>query len=72
MEPRKDPLRARFETERRRTAFMAALPAILIGIIAGDTWIHPVAGLLTGPLLGAVAYGFTYAWDTWQWRRHHG
>lgn len=59
----KHPRRLEFEEQRRRTAFLAALPACFAGIIAGDTWVHPVAGL--------AVYALTYAYDTWMWRRRN-
>jgi hypothetical protein len=60
-----------FEEQRRRTAFLAALPACFAGIIAGDTWVHPVAGLAVGPAAGLAVYALTYAYDTWMWRRRN-
>ncbi len=67
----KSALRTRFETERRRAAFLTFLPAAAIGIIASDTWITPWAGIPGGLLLGGFAYTLTYAYETLMWRKHN-
>jgi hypothetical protein len=67
----KSPLRQRFEAERRRSAFLAFLPAAGAGIIASDTWLSPWAGVPGGLLLGALAYALVYVYETLMWRRHH-
>ena len=69
---RRHPLRERFETERRRAAFLGFLPAAGIGIIASDTWIAPWAGVPGGLGIGAVAYGIIWSYESLMWRRHHG
>ncbi len=68
----KHPLRERFESERRRAAFMAFLPAAAAGIIASDTWVSPWVGVPGGLLLGGFAYGLVWAYESWMWRRNHG
>lgn len=65
-------LRQRFETERRRAAFLAFLPATGAGIIASDTWIAPWMGIPGGVFAGAAAYAAIYTYETLMWRRHHG
>jgi len=67
----RSPLRERFEAERRRSAFLAFLPATGVGIIATDTWLSPWAGVPGGLLAGALAYALVYAYETLMWRRHH-
>jgi hypothetical protein len=67
-----NPMRDRFESERRRAAFLTFLPAAGIGIIASDTWVAPWAGVPGGLLIGAVAYGLVWSYETIMWRRHHG
>ncbi len=67
----RSPLRARFEAERRRSAFLAFLPATGAGIIASDTWLSPWAGVPGGLLAGALAYAVVYGYETLMWRRHH-
>lgn len=66
------PLRQRFETERRRAAFLSFLPAAGIGIIASDTWLSPWAGVPGGLLIGGLAYAITWAYESFMWRHHHG
>ena len=68
----RNPLRERFETERRRAAFLTFLPAAGIGIIVCDTWVAPWAGVPGGLLIGAIAYGIVWGYETQNWRRHHG
>jgi hypothetical protein len=65
-------LRERFETERRRAAFFAFLPATGAGIIASDTWISPWMGIPGGLIAGCVAYLFVYGYESLMWRRDHG
>jgi len=68
----RDPLRQRFETERRRSAFLSFLPAAGIGIIASDTWLSPWAGVPGGLLTGGFAYALVWVYESFMWRRHHG
>ncbi len=68
----KSPLRDRFETERRRAAFMAFLPAMGVGVIAADTWVAAWAGVPGGLVFGGFAYGLVYVYETLMWRRDHG
>ena len=68
----RNPLRERFEVERRRSAFMSFLPAAGIGIIASDTWIAPWAGIPGGLVLGGFAYALVWGYESLMWRRHHG
>lgn len=68
----RDPLRQRFETERRRSAFLSFLPAAGIGIIASDTWLSPWAGVPGGLAVGAMAYALVWGYESFMWRRHHG
>lgn len=72
MATQKSPLRAQFETERKRAAFLAFLPAAGTGIIASDTWVSPWAGIPGGLLLGALAYLLVYGYETFMWRRNNG
>ncbi|GIW16794.1 MAG: hypothetical protein KatS3mg063_2647 [Tepidiforma sp.] len=65
-------LRERFETERRRTAFLSFLAGAGIGIIVFDTWVSHWLGIPGGLAVGALAYGVTYGYDTLMWRRRHG
>lgn len=68
----KSPLRQQFESERRRAAFFAFLPATGVGIIAADTWVSPWLGVPGGLLLGALGYATVYAYETIMWRHNHG
>ena len=68
----KSPLRERFESERRRAAFLAFLPGAMTGIIVADTWISPWTGVLGGVLAGMATYGIVFLYETCMWRRHHG
>jgi hypothetical protein len=68
----KTAMRAQFELERRRAAFLAFLPATGAGIIASDTWISPWAGIPGGFVLGGLAYALVYGYETFMWRKHHG
>jgi hypothetical protein len=68
----RSPQRERFETERRRAAFLGFLPATGIGIIAFDTWVSPWMGVPGGLLVGAAGYAAIYAYETLMWRREHG
>lgn len=72
MSERKSPLRAQFEEERRRSAFLAALFAGGTGIIATDTWLATWAGAIGGLVLGGAAYGLIWAYESLMWRREHG
>jgi hypothetical protein len=69
---RRSPLRERFETERRRAAFLAFLPAMGVGIIASDTWLSPYLGIPGGLLIGGIGYAMVFGYETLMWRRHHG
>lgn len=68
----KSSLRERFEVERRRSAFLAFLPATGIGIIASDTWVSPWLGIPGGLLIGGAGYALVYLYETLMWRREHG
>lgn len=68
----RNPLRERFEQERRRSAFMSFLAACGVGIIASDTWVSPWAGVPGGLLAGAAAYGIVWTYESFMWRKHHG
>jgi hypothetical protein len=68
----RNPLRERFETERRRSAFLSFLPATGAGIIASDIWIAPWAGVPGGLLAGGVAYGIVWWYESLMWKKHHG
>jgi hypothetical protein len=68
----KSALRERFESERRRAAFLAFLPATGAGIIASDTWIAPWMGIPGGLLTGSLAYLLVYGYESLMWRREHG
>lgn len=72
MAPAKSPLRRQFESERRRSAFLAFLPATGVGIIAADTWVSPWLGVPGGLLVGAFGYALVYTYETIMWRRDHG
>lgn len=65
-------LRKQFEEERRRSAFLAFLPAAGAGIIASDMWISPWMGVPGGLLVGGFAYVLVYVYETMMWRREHG
>ena len=69
---RRHPLRERFETERRRAAFLSFLPAAGIGIIACDTLLAPWAGVPGGLAVGGAAYALVWVYESLMWRRHHG
>jgi hypothetical protein len=68
----RNPLRERFEVERRRAAFFGFLPAAGVGIIAADTWISPWLGIPGGLLLGALAYGLVWGYETLMWNKNNG
>lgn len=68
----RDPERERFEVERRRSAFLAFLPATGAGIIASDTWVSPWFGIPGGLAFGAFAYALVWGYESLMWRRHHG
>jgi len=68
----RNPLRDRFEVERRRSAFLSFLPAAGIGIIACDTLVAPWAGVPGGLLVGSAAYLLVYGYETFMWKKHHG
>ena len=68
----RNPVRERFEVERRRAAFLTFLPAAGVGIIVADTWVAHWAGVVGGLAIGAVAYGMVWGWETLMWRKHHG
>jgi hypothetical protein len=69
---RKSPLRERFESERKRSAFFSFLAGAGAGIIAADTWLSPMLGIPGGLAAGGLAYGLVYGYETLMWRRHHG
>ncbi|MEX0782837.1 MAG: hypothetical protein WD557_09320 [Dehalococcoidia bacterium] len=71
MVARKHPVRERFEAERRRSAFLAFLPATGAGIIASDTWITPWMGVPGGLAAGATAYLAVWGYESFMWRREH-
>jgi len=66
------PDRERFETERRRAAFLGFLPMTGIGIIAFDTWVSPWMGVPGGLLVGSAGYAIIYVYETLMWRKEHG
>jgi hypothetical protein len=66
------PLRERFETERKRAAFLSLLAGAGIGIIVSDTWVSPLLGVPGGLAVGGLAYGVVWLYETWMWRRNHG
>lgn len=66
------PIRERFEAARRREAFFSFLAGAGIGIIAVDTWVSPMLGVLGGFTIGGLAYATVYGYETLMWRRHHG
>lgn len=77
----KSGLRARFEAERRRAAFIAFLPGMGTGIIAVDswadralegTWAAHSLGIPGGIAGGLLAAGLVYGYETLMWRKHHG
>ncbi|MCK6563148.1 MAG: hypothetical protein HUU14_06510 [Dehalococcoidia bacterium] len=68
----KSALRERFESERRRSAFLGFLPAMGAGVIAADTWISPLAGVPGGLVAGALAWASIWVYETHMWRKHHG
>ena len=72
MARRVHPVRERFESERRRSAFFSFLAGTGIGIIVADTWVSPYLGLPGGLLAGGICYGTVYCYETWMWSRHHG
>ena len=65
-------LRERFASERRRSAFFAALAGGGAGIIAADMWIASQLGVAGGIVGGLLAYGIVFAYETLMWRRNHG
>jgi len=65
-------LRERFATERRRSAFFAALAGMGAGIIAIDTWVAPQLGVVGGISGGLLAYALVFGYETLMWRRSHG
>ena len=68
----KHPMRERFETARKRESFFSFLAGAGIGIIAVDTWVSPLLGVLGGFAIGGFAYGVVYGYETLMWRRNHG
>jgi hypothetical protein len=70
--PAPQSLREKFEIERRRSAFLAFLPAAGIGIIAFDMLISPWFGFAGGFLVGGAAYATVYLYESIMWRREHG
>lgn len=66
------PQRQHFETERKRSAFFSFLAGTGIGIIAADTWVSPWLGVPGGLVVGGIAYGIVYGYETFMWRKHHG
>lgn len=67
----KHPLRERFEAERRKAAIRGFLSGTGIGIIVCDTWISSVLGIPGGIVVGALASGAIYGYETLMWRREH-
>ena len=67
-----DPLRKRFEVERRRAAFVSFLAGAGIGIIATDTWVSHWLGVPGGLGIGGLAYAVVFGYETLMWRKHHG
>ena len=65
-------LRERFVSERRRSAFFAALAGGGAGVIAADMWIAPLLGVAGGIVGGLFAYAIVFAYETLMWRRNHG
>lgn len=64
--------RSHFEYERNRSAFLSFLAGAGIGIIATDTWVAHWAGVPGGLLIGLVAAGIVFSYETLMWRRQHG
>ncbi len=69
---RRHPVRERFEDERKRSAFFSFLAGTGVGIIVTDTWVSPLLGIPGGLLVGGIAYGLVFGYETMMWRRHHG
>lgn len=67
-----EPLRERFEIERRRASFFAFLAGAGSGIIISDMWISPWLGVVGGVALGLLAYGSVFAFESLMWRKHRG
>jgi hypothetical protein len=67
----KDPLRERFEAERRKASIRGFLTGTGIGIIVCDTWISSLLGIPGGVVFGVLAYGTIYGYETMMWRREH-
>ena len=72
MAPAKHPIRERFEMERRRAAFISFLLGAGTGIIVTDTWLSHWFGAIGGVIVGGIAYGLVYGYETLMWRRNHG
>ena len=72
MAPAKHPIRERFEMERRRAAFISFLLGAGTGIIVTDTWLSHWFGAIGGVIVGGLAYGIVYGYETLMWRREHG
>ena len=69
---RAEPLRERFESERRRASFIAFLAGAGSGIILTDMWISHLLGVVGGVALGAMAYVVVFTYESLMWRRHRG
>ena len=72
MAPAKHPIRERFEMERRRAAFISFLLGAGTGIIVTDTWLSHWFGAIGGVIVGGLAYGIVYGYETLMRRREHG
>jgi len=68
----KHPQREEFEVGRRREAFFSFLAGTGTGIIAFDTWVSPWAGIPGGLLIGSLAGGIVYGYESLMWWRNHG
>jgi hypothetical protein len=68
----RNPLRERFESERRRASFFAFLAGAGSGIIITDMWISHWLGVVGGVAFGALAYGAVFTYESIMWRRHSG
>ena len=65
------PTRTEFESQRRRAAFFASLPAGMTAIIATDTWISSAFGIVGGVVGGLAAYALVFGYESLMWRKHH-
>ena len=65
------PQRVKFETLRRRSAFVASLPAGMTATIATDTWISSAFGIVGGVAGGLTAYALVFGYESLIWRRRN-